>query len=111
MSSPPPLSPMDARKTRAQQTAGVTARTAAAATSGQPSVIIYYASWCPVCRKAKAWMDDNGVDYDMRDANREAMQAELREKSGQGGIPVIDVNGRIMIGWSPGQFKSLMKAG
>lgn len=70
-------------------------------------VIIYGASWCGPCHQAAAHLRARGIPFvekDIeadRDASRE-MQAKL-SKSGQhgGSIPVLDVGGRILVGFDP----------
>lgn len=66
----------------------------------QPIVTIYTASWCGFCHMAKNYMDSLGIKYIAKDVEHEQGAAqEAVEKSGQMGIPVIDVNGKIIIGF------------
>jgi glutaredoxin len=83
---------------------------AAAGAKGVPSkvvVIIYGASWCKPCHQAQDYLKSRGVTVIMKDIEAsEAAQAEMRQKlerSGRGGasIPVIDVMGQILVGYSP----------
>ncbi|MBS3054249.1 MAG: glutathione S-transferase N-terminal domain-containing protein [Candidatus Aenigmarchaeota archaeon] len=63
-------------------------------------VLIYTTPACHFCKEAKAFFDQNGVQY--REINvREdaaAMDAMIK-KSGQRGVPVIDVDGEIIVGF------------
>jgi len=69
--------------------------------------IIYGASWCKPCHAAADYLRGRGVTVIMKDIEAsEAAQAEMQQKlarSGRGGasIPVIDIMGEIMIGYSP----------
>jgi glutaredoxin 3 len=64
-------------------------------------VIVYGAEWCAFCHQAMRYLDSLHVKYDYR--NVELDQNDLRdavEKSGQAGIPVLDIDGEIIIGFN-----------
>ena len=65
-----------------------------------PSVTVYSAEWCGFCHMAKQYLDKLEVTYTDKDVDRdgEALK-EAVEKSGQRGIPVLDINGEIIIGF------------
>ena len=66
----------------------------------QPNVTIYGASWCAFCHAAKDYLDKLNVKYNYHDVDAEPEAgAEAVTKSGQRGIPVIDINGTIIIGF------------
>jgi glutaredoxin len=71
-------------------------------------VVVYGASWCGACRQAKQFLASRGVPFIERDVEREpGAHAEMMRKArAQGlsptGIPVIDVRGRILLGFDPG---------
>jgi glutaredoxin len=49
---------------------------------------------------AKEYFDQNNVDYEEKDvAMDEAAREEMLSKSGQMGVPVIDVGGEIIVGF------------
>ena len=63
-------------------------------------VTIYTTTWCGFCRMAKDYMDKLGVKYEEKDVERDPAAAqESVQKSGQMGVPVIDVNGTAIIGF------------
>ena len=66
-------------------------------------VILYGASWCGACRKAIAHLEARGIDFEQRDIENDAeAEAEyLRKSKGRRGIPLIDVGGQILQGYSP----------
>ena len=78
------------------------------APSGGLTVIIYGASWCHPCHEAEAYLKSKGIAVVMKDIEETPGAAtEMRQKlerSGQhgGSIPVIDVNGQILVGYSSG---------
>jgi glutaredoxin len=80
------------------------------APKGAPSkvvAVIYGASWCKPCHQAADYLKGRGVTVVEKDIEEsEAAQAEMRaklERAGRGGasIPVIDVMGQILVGYSP----------
>lgn len=104
MDSPPPLSPLDARRTRDRRAGEGTKLTVAA----RPDVILYYADWCGYCRRAKAHLNDRRVPYELRDVDTPAAKRELLAKTGSRGIPALDVGGRILKGYSEGGYDELL---
>jgi glutaredoxin len=74
-------------------------------------VIIYGASWCHACHDAARYLASHNIPYVEKDieespeAARE-MQAKLRAAGQRGGsIPVLDVRGTVLIGFSPGEVE------
>lgn len=69
-------------------------------TSTKTRIIIYGAEWCAFCHTAMHYLDGKGIDYTYIDVDKEpAKGLEAVEKSGQRGIPVIDFDGEIIIGF------------
>jgi glutaredoxin len=73
---------------------------------GAVTVIIYGASWCGPCHQAADYLKSRGVSYVMKDIEETPGAAdEMRDKLSRAGhhggsIPVIDVRGQILIGFS-----------
>jgi glutaredoxin 3 len=64
------------------------------------SIIVYSADWCAFCHAAKDYFTKKGVQYEERNVEHKPEYAvESVQKSGQRGIPVIDINGKIIIGF------------
>ncbi|MDA8155771.1 MAG: DUF4124 domain-containing protein [Actinomycetota bacterium] len=62
-------------------------------------VTLYGASWCPYCKKVRAYLVSRGVDLTEYDVdNNKEKASEARMKSGQNGIPVTDVEGTVITG-------------
>lgn len=63
-------------------------------------ITVYSATWCGFCHAAKQYLDKLGVEYTERDVDHEPEAAtEAAQKSGQRGIPVIDIDGEIIVGF------------
>lgn len=63
-------------------------------------VIIYSTPTCTYCNAAKAFFKEKGVEYEEHDVAVDATKRqEMMDKSGQLGVPVIDVEGQIVVGF------------
>lgn len=118
MSQPPPLTPQEARKTwRISSNRATEILLASASTASRTGdvrrqredVILYFATWCGYCTKARAHLDAAGVQYELRDVDNDAVGRELREKTGRGGIPVLDFSGEILRGYSSGAYDKAIR--
>jgi glutaredoxin 3 len=69
---------------------------------GKPKtkVKIYSAPWCVYCRMAKEYLKSKKVEYEEVDvdANHEAAM-ELVKKTGQAGIPVLEIGDQTILGF------------
>lgn len=64
------------------------------------NVTIYTTPTCGFCHMAKNWMKEKGINYDEIDVSTDPSAAqEMVSKSGQMGVPVIDVDGDITVGF------------
>lgn len=63
-------------------------------------VTIYSADWCAFCHAAKDYLSNKGVSYEVKDVEKDpAFAQESVQKSGQMGIPVLDIDGQIIVGF------------
>jgi glutaredoxin 3 len=75
------------------------------------TVTIYSASWCAFCHAAKQYLDKLGVKYTDKDVESEPKIAqEAMDKSGQTGIPVLDIGGDIIIGFDRPKIDASLKS-
>lgn len=73
------------------------------------SVIIYTTPTCHFCHAAKDFFAEHGIVFTEKDAARdEAARAEAVAKSGQMGVPVIDVAGDIVVGFDEPKLRALL---
>lgn len=74
-------------------------------------ITVYSAAWCAFCHAAKEYFDKLGVEYTEKDVEKDAQAAEESvSKSGQMGIPVIDINGTIIVGFDRPKIDTALKA-
>lgn len=100
LAGPPPTTPSAPASERSQS--------APRPASRLPQVVLYYAEWCSNCVQAKRYLRREGIPFDLRDVDNPSAMAEMVERTGQKGIPVIDVNGRILIGWDERGLRELL---
>lgn len=64
------------------------------------NIKVYSTPTCPWCKRVKDYLKQNNVKYEDSDVstNRAAAE-EMIKKSGQMGVPVIDIDGEIVVGF------------
>ena len=73
-------------------------------------VKIYTTSNCTYCKMAKEFFKKNNVKYEEINVEKDAKAAEeMIEKSGQMGVPVIDINGEIIVGFDRRAIEQALK--
>ena len=74
------------------------------------TVKIYSTATCPWCKKAKEYFKENNIEFTDVDVSAdEAAQKEMVEKSGQMGVPVIEIDGKILVGFDQGKIEEALK--
>jgi len=77
----------------------------------EQTVTIYSATWCAFCHAAKDYFKKLNVKYDDKDIEADPKYAEESvDKSGQRGIPVIDIAGTIIVGFDRPKIDEALKA-
>lgn len=70
---------------------------------------IYSTPSCPYCHLAKEYLKEKNIDFeDINVAEDEQSLKEMVEKSGQMGVPVIEVDGQIMIGFNRAELDKIL---
>ena len=73
-------------------------------------VIIYTTSWCPFCELTKEFLKEKGIEYEEKNVENDLQaREEMIQKSGQLGVPVIDIEGKIIIGYSPEEIEEALR--
>jgi len=74
------------------------------------SVTIYSTPTCGFCHNAKEYFKAKGVKYDEFDVSSDRDKAiEMVNKSGQMGVPVIDIDGKIIVGFDRPNIDAALK--
>lgn len=77
-------------------------------------VVIYGAEWCGACHEAAKYLRNKGIPYVDKDvekdpdAAREMQQKLAKNGLHEGSIPVIDVRGKVMIGFNPAEIDAAL---
>lgn len=72
-------------------------------------VIIYSTTTWPWCTKVKDYLDKKDVAYEDYDVGKDREKAmEMVNKSGQQGVPVLDIDGDIVVGFDQKSIDELL---
>jgi len=75
-------------------------------------VTVYSTSTCPWCHKVKEFLKENKVKFKDIDVGGDQKKAnEMIKKSGQQGVPVVDANGTIIVGFDEDKLRKALKIG
>lgn len=65
-----------------------------------PNITIYSTPSCVYCKMAKQFFKENNIEYTEHNVQEDLQaQQEMLSKSHQLGVPVIDINGEIYVGF------------
>ncbi len=66
----------------------------------QPRVIVFSTPTCTYCNATKRYFREKGIKFRDVDVSRDTAAArDMVRRSGQMGVPVIDINGKIVVGF------------
>lgn len=73
------------------------------------SVIVYTTPTCSWCHAVKEHLNSHNISFEEIDIAADMEKAqELLDKSGQYGVPVLDIDGTIVVGFDRAQINSLL---
>lgn len=76
------------------------------------NVMVYSTTWCPYCKMAKEFLGQHKIKFEDINVEKDSQKAEeMIRKSGQQGVPVIDVDGQIIVGFDMEALKQALKIG
>ncbi len=77
--------------------------------NSQPRVIVFSTPNCPYCNMAKRYLRERGIRFRDVDVSRDPAAArDMVRRSGQQGVPVIDINGKIVVGFDRARINQLL---
>lgn len=73
------------------------------------NVTVYSTPTCPFCVRAKQFLKDNKIEFTNYDVGADQVKAdEMIKKSGQMGVPVLDIEGEIIVGFDKEKIKEAL---
>ncbi len=73
-------------------------------------ITLYVTNHCPYCHMAKDFFKQQKIDFKEINVEEDHKAAEeMIEKSGQMGVPVIDINGKIIVGFNKPAIEKALK--
>lgn len=79
--------------------------------SNTANVTVYSTSWCGFCHQAKKYFDSIGVAYNDVNVEEDAQAAEdMVKKTGQMGVPVIEIGDTTIVGYDRPKVDAALKA-
>jgi len=73
------------------------------------SVIVYSTPTCPFCIRTKQFLKDSNIQFEDIDVSSDTEKAQVMiKKSGQMGVPVLDIDGTIIIGFDKEKIKETL---
>ena len=72
-------------------------------------VKIYSTPTCPFCMMSKKFLKENNIDFEDIDVSTDqAKTQEMVQKSGQMAVPVIDIDGEIIVGFDKEKIRKAL---
>ncbi len=72
-------------------------------------VKVYTTKSCPFCVTLKDFLQNNNIEFESFDVSEDLeARKEMIEKSGQMGVPVMDINGQIVVGFDKRKIVELL---
>jgi glutaredoxin 3 len=72
-------------------------------------IIIYTTPTCTYCKMTKEFLGENKIAYEEKDVTTdEVSRNEMIQKSGQMGVPVVDIEGEIIVGFNKDKLAELL---
>ena len=71
------------------------------------NVIVYSTQSCPYCMMVKEYLKSNNIEFEDVDVGSNQERAiEMVKKSGQQGVPVVDIDGKIIVGFNKPEIQN-----
>jgi len=84
--------------------------TSQAAEAQHDEVILYATAWCGYCKKTRAFLAKNNIEYTEYDVEKSEEGHKQHQALGGGGVPVLDIRGTVIHGYSVKKMTSTLKS-
>jgi glutaredoxin-like YruB-family protein len=75
-------------------------------------VLVYGTPTCPYCQKVKEYLKENNINFTDFDVSSDQEKLEeMKDKSGQIGVPVIEIDGKIIKGFDQEKLNQVLGIG
>jgi len=72
-------------------------------------VTVYSTPTCPFCMMAKKFLNENNIGFEDIDVSSDQTKArEMVQKSGQMAVPVLDIDGEVIVGFDKERIKKAL---
>ena len=72
-------------------------------------VMVYSTQTCPWCTRVKDYLNSKNIAFEHIDVSSDREKAEeMVRKSGQQGVPVLDIDGEIIVGFDQAKIDKLL---
>lgn len=77
--------------------------------TSQPKVIVFSTPTCSYCTAAKSYFRQKGIKFRDVDVSKDPGAArDMVRRSGQQGVPVIDIGGKIIVGFDRPKINQML---
>ena len=74
------------------------------------AITVYTTPTCGFCHMAKQYLDSKSIEFDTKDITTdETAYQEILDKSDQLGVPVLDVDGTIIVGFDRTKIDAVLR--
>ncbi len=74
------------------------------------AVKLYSTPTCGYCKKVKRYLQEKNVDFrEFNVANDRKRADEMMKKTGQMGVPVLDINGKVIVGYKEAEIERALR--
>lgn len=72
-------------------------------------ITVYSTPTCPYCIRTKKFLEDNNIAFEDIDVSENQEKAQkMIARSGQMGVPVVDIDGQIIVGFDKDKIKKAL---
>jgi len=73
-------------------------------------IVLYTTPTCPYCKLVREFLKEQGQTWEEVEVTTGASFGEMQRISGQMAVPVIDIDGKIIVGWNKQALKEALKS-